>query len=108
MIIVVFYNLQTSIGWQNLIYVYNKQGSRAAPKWSESIFQNHLVLSVYVEVLITLLQQEKLIQAVEEAGIRKNGKGMVGGAPVTETYTKKIDANSYAEDAIISVDFSCA
>lgn len=54
----------------------------------------------------TMLQQEKLIQALEEAGLRKKVKVMVGGAPVTETYAKKIGADGYAEDAISAVDLA--
>ncbi len=40
------------------------------------------------------MQQGKLIQALEEAGIRKNVKVMVGGGSVTEAYTKKIGVDS--------------
>jgi len=54
----------------------------------------------------TMLQQEKLIQNLEEAGLRKKVKVMVGGAPVTETYAKKIGADGYAEDAISAVDLA--
>jgi corrinoid protein of di/trimethylamine methyltransferase len=54
----------------------------------------------------TMLQQEKLIQALEEAGLRKNVKVMVGGAPVTEAYAKKIGADGYAEDAISAVNLA--
>ncbi len=54
----------------------------------------------------TMLQQEKLVQALEEAGLRKQVKVMVGGAPVTETYAKKIGADGYAEDAISAVDLA--
>ncbi|MBG7610546.1 MAG: corrinoid protein [Anaerolineae bacterium] len=54
----------------------------------------------------TMLQQEKLIQALEEAGLRNKVKVMVGGAPVTETYAKKIGADGYAEDAISAVDLA--
>jgi len=54
----------------------------------------------------TMLQQEKLIHALEEAGLRDKVKVMVGGAPVTETYAKKIGADGYAEDAISAVDLA--
>ena len=54
----------------------------------------------------TMLQQEKLVQALTEAGLRDKGKGMVGGAPVTDTYSKKIGADGYAEDAISAVDLA--
>lgn len=54
----------------------------------------------------TMLQQEKLIQALEEAGLRDKVKVMVGGAPVTEAYAKKIGADGYAEDAISAVNLA--
>ena len=54
----------------------------------------------------TMLQQEKLIQALEEAGLRKKVKVMVGGAPVTEAYANKIGADGYAEDAISAVNLA--
>jgi len=54
----------------------------------------------------TMLQQEKLIQALEEAGIRDKVKIMIGGAPITEEYAKKIGADGYAEDAISAVNLA--
>jgi methanogenic corrinoid protein MtbC1 len=50
-----------------------------------------------------MLQQQKLIEALEEAGIRDQVKVLVGGAPVTETWAEKISADGYAEDAIGAV-----
>lgn len=52
----------------------------------------------------TMLQQKKLIEALEKAGLRDQVKVMVGGAPVTETYAMEIGADGYAEDAISAVD----
>jgi corrinoid protein of di/trimethylamine methyltransferase len=54
----------------------------------------------------TMLQQKKLIEALEEAGLRDQVKVMVGGAPVTEAYAKEIGADGYAEDAISAVDMA--
>ncbi|MFO7773675.1 MAG: corrinoid protein [Dehalococcoidia bacterium] len=39
------------------------------------------------------------IDALQEAGVRKKVKIMIGGAPVTEKYAQKIGADSYASDA---------
>jgi 5-methyltetrahydrofolate--homocysteine methyltransferase len=39
------------------------------------------------------------IRALEAAGVRDRIKVMVGGAPVTEAFAKKIGADSYAPDA---------
>ena len=54
----------------------------------------------------TMLQQEKLIEALEEAGLRKQVKVMVGGAPVTQSYADQIGADGFAEDAISAVDIA--
>jgi len=54
----------------------------------------------------TMLQQEKLIQALEEAGLRQKVKVMVGGAPVTDAFATRIGADGYAEDAISAVSLA--
>jgi 5-methyltetrahydrofolate--homocysteine methyltransferase len=54
----------------------------------------------------TMLQQKKLIEALEEAGLRDQVKVMVGGAPVTESFAAEIGADGYAEDAISAVDLA--
>ena len=54
----------------------------------------------------TMLKQEKLIQALNEAGLRDKVKVMVGGAPVTDEFAKKIGADGYAEDAISAVNLA--
>lgn len=54
----------------------------------------------------TMLQQKKLIAALEEAGLRNQVKVMVGGAPVTDNFAKEIGADGYAEDAISAVDLA--
>jgi len=51
----------------------------------------------------TMLQQQKIIEALEEAGLRDQVKVMVGGAPVTEIWAEQIGADGYAEDAISAV-----
>jgi 5-methyltetrahydrofolate--homocysteine methyltransferase len=54
----------------------------------------------------TMLQQKELVKAIEEAGLRKQVKIMVGGAPVTASYANEIGADGYAEDAISAVDIA--
>jgi 5-methyltetrahydrofolate--homocysteine methyltransferase len=54
----------------------------------------------------TMLQQKKLIDAIEEAGLREKVKVIIGGAPVTENFAKEIGADGYAEDAISAVDMA--
>jgi corrinoid protein of di/trimethylamine methyltransferase len=52
----------------------------------------------------TMLQQKKLIEALENAGLRDKVKVLIGGAPVTDRYASEIGADGYAEDAISAVD----
>ncbi|MBM4466880.1 MAG: cobalamin-binding protein [Chloroflexi bacterium] len=51
----------------------------------------------------TMLQQQKIIEALQEAGLRDQVKVMVGGAPVTQSWADKIGADGYAEDAVSAV-----
>jgi corrinoid protein of di/trimethylamine methyltransferase len=51
----------------------------------------------------TMGQQEKIIEALKEAGLRDQVKVMVGGAPITASWAEKIGADAYAEDAISAV-----
>ena len=54
----------------------------------------------------TMLEQKKLVEALESAGLKKKVKIMVGGAPVTDRYAQEIGADGYAEDAISAVDIA--
>jgi len=54
----------------------------------------------------TMLQQKKLVEALESAGLKDKVKVMVGGAPVTDRYAQEIGADGYAEDAISAVDIA--
>lgn len=47
----------------------------------------------------TIPAMPEVISALEEAGLRKSVKVMVGGAPVTDAYAKKIGADGFAPDA---------
>jgi len=51
----------------------------------------------------TMLNQEKVIKKLEEAGLRDTVKVIVGGAPVTEEWAKKIGADAYGADAMDAV-----
>ena len=54
----------------------------------------------------TMLQQKNLVEALAEAGLRKQVKVIVGGAPVTAVYAEEIGADGFAEDAIAAVDLA--
>lgn len=56
----------------------------------------------------TMTSMKDVIEALEEAGLRKSVKIMVGGAPVTDAYAKEIGADGYAPDAATAVDVARA
>jgi 5-methyltetrahydrofolate--homocysteine methyltransferase len=47
----------------------------------------------------TMGSMEGTIQALEAAGLRSKVKVMIGGAPVTQEYARKIGADAFAPDA---------
>lgn len=51
----------------------------------------------------TMVVQEDVIQALQQAGLRGRVKVMVGGAPVTQSWADEIGADGYAEDAVGAV-----
>ena len=51
----------------------------------------------------TMPEQQRIIQALEEAGLRDRVKVMVGGAPITQSWADKIGADGYAENAMSAV-----
>jgi corrinoid protein of di/trimethylamine methyltransferase len=51
----------------------------------------------------TMMQQEKVIKALEDAGLRDTVKVVVGGAPVTQAWAETIGADGFGGDAIGAV-----
>jgi 5-methyltetrahydrofolate--homocysteine methyltransferase len=76
-----------------------------ASKFIEAI-QKHQPQLVGMSALLTTTMNEmkKMIQAFEEAGLRKQIKVIIGGAPVTEKFAKEIGADGYAPDAASAVE----
>jgi len=57
------------------------------------------VVALSALLTTTMANMPNTIKAFEESGLRNTVKIMVGGAPVTEEYAKKIGADGYAPDA---------
>ena len=57
------------------------------------------ILGLSALLTTTMPSMEATIKAVEEAGMRKRIKIIVGGAPVTAEYAQKIGADGFAPDA---------
>jgi methanogenic corrinoid protein MtbC1 len=52
----------------------------------------------------TMPELEVVLAKMKAAGMRDKVKFMIGGAPVTTTFAKKIGADGYAGDAILTVE----
>jgi len=52
----------------------------------------------------TMIEMEAVIKALKDAGLRKKVKIIIGGAPITSEYAKKIGADSAARDAVEGVN----
>jgi len=76
-----------------------------ADKFVEAI-KKHQPQVVGMSALLTTTMREmkSTIEAIQEAGLRKQVKVIIGGAPVTERFAKEIGADGYAPDAASAVD----
>jgi trimethylamine corrinoid protein len=64
-----------------------------AEKWRADIIGTSALLT-------TTMEQQKLLElALQKAGLREKYKTIVGGAPVTQRWAKRIGADAFAENA---------
>ncbi len=77
----------------------------SAEKFVEAI-RTHQPKVVGMSALLTTTMREmkSTLEAIQEAGLRGKVKTIIGGAPVTERFTKEIGADGYAPDAASAVD----
>jgi 5-methyltetrahydrofolate--homocysteine methyltransferase len=64
------------------------------------------ILALSALISTTLPNMQATIDAVREAGLRERVKIMIGGAPVTEGYSRQIGADGYAPDASRAVNLA--
>jgi 5-methyltetrahydrofolate--homocysteine methyltransferase len=57
------------------------------------------VIGMSALLTTTMSNMQRTIEALSSAGVRDNVKVIVGGAPVTEDYAKRIGADAFAPDA---------
>jgi methanogenic corrinoid protein MtbC1 len=50
-----------------------------------------------------MLNQRRVIESFQEAGLREKVKVIVGGAPVSQSWAEEIGADGYSENAIGAV-----
>ncbi len=66
----------------------------------EAVRENHAdVVAMSALLTTTMVNMKSTIDALREAGLRDMVKVMVGGAPVTESFSKQIGADGFAPDA---------
>jgi corrinoid protein of di/trimethylamine methyltransferase len=79
----------------------------SADKFISAVKENNAdIVGASALLTTTMLQQKKLIEALDAEGLSGQVKVMVGGAPVTESFAAEIGADGYAEDAISAVDLA--
>lgn len=66
------------------------------------------VVAMSALLTTTMTNMKTTIQALNEAGIRKSVKVMVGGAPLTQRYADEIGADGYAPDAASAAEMASA
>ena len=81
-------------------------GTDVAPETfvQAAIEQNCRVICCSALLTTTMSVMEEVVKKAEEAGIRDKVKIMIGGAPVTEDFCRKIGADCYTVDAASAAD----
>jgi 5-methyltetrahydrofolate--homocysteine methyltransferase len=81
-------------------------GVDASPqKYIDTIKDNNIqILGMSALLTTTMLNMKSTIEALNNNGIRKNVKVIVGGAPLTQKYADEIGADGYAPDAASAVE----
>jgi corrinoid protein of di/trimethylamine methyltransferase len=54
----------------------------------------------------TMVRQREVIEAMDRKGLRNRTRVIVGGAPVTNDWVQKIEADGYSEDAVGAVNMA--
>lgn len=85
-------------------------GTDVAPETyvQTAIEQNCQIICCSALLTTTMGVMEEVVKKAQEAGIRDKVKIMIGGAPVTEEYCRKIGADKYTPDAASAADAAVA
>jgi len=69
-------------------------------KFVEAVKTHHpQIIGMSALLTTTMPSMKKIMDALQEAGLRGQVKVLIGGAPVTEAYANQIGADGYAPDA---------
>jgi corrinoid protein of di/trimethylamine methyltransferase len=73
-------------------------------KFVEAVQSNNPhIVALSTLLTVTMPEMKKVIDALNQAGIRSKVKVMVGGAPVTQKFADEIGADGYGENASLAV-----
>lgn len=64
------------------------------------------IIGVSTLLTTTMLNQKKVVQILDERGLRNKIKIILGGAPVTQSWVEECQADGYAENAVEAVKLS--
>ncbi|MFC1913111.1 corrinoid protein [Chloroflexota bacterium] len=62
------------------------------------------IIAISALLTITMAYIPKVIEALDEAGVRNKVKVLIGGAPITREFADSIGADGFAEDCASAVD----
>ena len=84
--------------------VYDLGADVAAEKIIEvALEKNADIIGISALLTTTMIGQKRVIELLKEKGIRDKFKVILGGAPVSESWTSQCEADGYAENAINSI-----
>jgi 5-methyltetrahydrofolate--homocysteine methyltransferase len=72
-------------------------------KYVQAVRDGAKVIALSSLLTTTMPNMKRTIQALDEAGLRRQAAVIVGGAPVTQSYADEIGADGYAPDAYQAV-----
>ena len=83
-------------------------GTDVAPETfvETAINENCQIICLSALLTTTMSGMEDVVKAAEAAGIRDQVKIMVGGAPLTDAFCKKIGADAYSPDAASAAEIA--
>jgi 5-methyltetrahydrofolate--homocysteine methyltransferase len=61
------------------------------------------IIAMSALLTTTMTQMKAVVKALEEAGIRKKTRVIIGGAPITQQYADEIGADGYGDNASTAV-----
>jgi 5-methyltetrahydrofolate--homocysteine methyltransferase len=74
-------------------------------KFVEAVKQyNPDIVGMSALLTSTMMNMRKVIETLEKEGLRDKVKVIIGGAPITEEFAKRIGVDAYGENAIVAVD----